>query len=162
MAFGGQLYIATGNQEPLTITEAIVTSDRIFVEWTRGEQIGHLEATSNNGVTFSGEFREPVEGRPGTCELTLYKSLHEYLLFGSWVHTPSAQRGTWAFRLQTDVVRANKTPRPQASPAPEPSREKPTPAVQVEMTKPSGESLSTRASQPRSSQPRPAPASWHP
>ncbi len=160
MAFGGQLFIARGNQEPLTITEAIVTSERVFVKWTADGKIGQLEATSTDGILFRGEYHHPLDGLPGSCELTLFKSLHEHLLFGVWAHSSTSETGTWAFRLQTDVVRPNRATvvrsRPE-SPVDTP-RETRRPAVQVEMTKPSGESVPARELTP----PRPAPVALTP
>jgi len=145
MAFGGHLHCIDGNQEPLTINQALVTSDRVFIEWTVAGGIAHLEAMSVDGAKFRGEYRTPLSEAAGTCELTLFKSLHEYLLCGQWNHPASEQHGMWVFRLQTDMVRPNKTKRPQQKSnerqvAPRNVRRA---KVEVEMTRPSGASLSS-------------------
>jgi hypothetical protein len=56
MKFKGQLFFSLGALPDANVTDAIVTNDRIAIDWIEDDVDGHLEAMSRDGVHFRPAF----------------------------------------------------------------------------------------------------------
>lgn len=92
-------YWDDGREIQKTVKEAIITPDRIAIDWGEGEHLGHLEATSTDRCHFSGHYGYPVIYDIYRCEFTLYKAEEEVLLYGTWYETNRGWEGKWLFTL---------------------------------------------------------------
>jgi hypothetical protein len=92
-----------GVEQTVTLTEAAVTANRIALDWSHNGQPGHLIAKSPNGIHFSGRYGYGQQTAGFECELTLYKSSHEDLLYGTWRQPDTGQVGTLILRLPRAV-----------------------------------------------------------
>ena len=103
MNLKGRLVHSTGVEQPITLTEAAVTANRIALDWTHNGQPGHLIAKSPNGIHFSGRYGYGAQTAGFECELTLYRSNHEDLLYGTWRQPDTGMVGTLILRLPKAV-----------------------------------------------------------
>ena len=110
----GRLVHSPGVEQPITLTEAVVTPHRIALDWSHDGQQGHLIAKSTNGTHFSGRYGYGRKTQGFECELTLYKSNHEDLLYGTWRQQDTGQAGTLILRLPSRAIegRLSETARP--------------------------------------------------
>ncbi|HEX4145665.1 MAG TPA: hypothetical protein VHY91_19320 [Pirellulales bacterium] len=99
----GRLVHSIGVEQPIMLTEATVTANRIVLDWTHDGQPGHLIAKSPNGIHFSGRYGYGRERAGFECELTLYRSNHEDLLYGTWRQHDTELVGTLILRLPKAV-----------------------------------------------------------
>ncbi len=100
----GRLVHSPGVEQPITLTEAVVTDHRVALDWSRNGQQGHLIAKSTNGTHFSGRYGYGQKTQGFTCELTLYKSNHEDLLYGTWRQHDTGEVGTLILRLPSRMA----------------------------------------------------------
>jgi hypothetical protein len=99
MNLKGRLVQSTGVEQSITLTDAVITANRIALDWDHNGQQGHLIAKSTNGIHFSGRYGYGRKSPGFECELTLYKSNHEDLLYGTWRQLDTGQVGTLILRL---------------------------------------------------------------
>lgn len=109
MKFTGQVFCAPGVEANFIVSEAIVTPQRISIDWKEGEDKAHLDATSSDGVHFQGFYGYPTRDSDLEFELTLFKNKDEYLLFGTYCHHDTGDEGCWVFRLQTPEAKPHVT-----------------------------------------------------
>jgi hypothetical protein len=99
----GRLVHSIGVEQTVTLTAAAVTANRIVLDWDHEGRPGHLIAKSPNGVHFSGRYGYGHQASSFECELTLYRSNHEDLLYGTWRQADTEQVGTLILRLPKAV-----------------------------------------------------------
>ncbi len=88
---------------PMPVTGGVVTTGRISIDWTEEGKSGHLDATSADGVTFSGNFGYPRPESRYHAELQLYRAANgERLLFGRWWRTDEPEGAYWLFQLSPE------------------------------------------------------------
>ena len=83
------------------VTDAVITKERISLDWEEAGASGHLEASSTDGVRFKGTYgyRQPLPSRH--IELTLFKSEGSGLaLVCHWWNTENGNEGDWLFQLR--------------------------------------------------------------
>ncbi len=119
MNFQGRVAHCLGAEEKITLEVAVVTAERIALDWSQDGRIGYLIARSVGGSHFQGRYGYPQEKSDYECELTLFSGQHEDLLFGTWRERDTDLGGTLAFRLPTRMT-ATAAPRPATCPAPSP------------------------------------------
>jgi hypothetical protein len=100
---GQMLYWDNGREIRKTVTEAMITADRIAIDWDEGEHLGHLDGVSTDGIHFQGHYGYPVSNDGFRCEFTLYTAKDDALLFGSWYETGAGWEGVWIFKLSPSV-----------------------------------------------------------
>ncbi len=67
------------------ITDAVVTDDRVSLDWEEANWTGHLEATSTDGQTYVGTYGYPRLDSDYHVEFTLFRAnAGAKLLFGRW------------------------------------------------------------------------------
>jgi hypothetical protein len=99
MKYTGQMFYWDGKEVTKIVTEAVITQDRVAIDWDEGEHLGHLEAKSTDGIHFSGHYGYPVTYDVYRCEFTLYKAEDEVLLYGTWYEANAGWEGVWLFKL---------------------------------------------------------------
>jgi hypothetical protein len=115
MSERGRVFDWERTGEGYEITGAVISDNRISIDWTEGGDDGHLEASSTDG-RFRGTFGYKKSGPEGTFELRRFMSGQVVLLFGTWLN-PSGREGGWAFlipgaaRTQVSKKRALVRPR---------------------------------------------------
>jgi len=88
--------------EEYDVREAVVTKDRISIDWNEGGETGHLEATSDDGVTFRGVYGYPHPDRWRSFHLVRYTAGNRVLLYGTWRNDAGNNTGHWLFALSPD------------------------------------------------------------
>ncbi len=90
----------------LHVTRAIVTADRIALDWVQWGEVGGCVATSQDGVFFEGTYGEgtnggsPVLNPQSHVEFRLYRAANgEVLLFGLYRAADKTDGGNWLLRL---------------------------------------------------------------
>ena len=69
------------------------------LDWNHDGRQGRLIAKSTDGTHFSGRYGYGRNAANFECELTLYRSAHEDLLYGTWREPDSEHEGTLILRL---------------------------------------------------------------
>jgi hypothetical protein len=88
---------------PLEVTEAVIQKNRISIDWIEEGKPGHLEATSDDGMVFRGNYGYTRPNPDYHFELRLYRAANgDPLLFGRWWRTDEPEGGCWLFRLSPD------------------------------------------------------------
>jgi hypothetical protein len=84
------------------ISEAIVTRDRIAMDWEEDGTDFHLIARSNDGgATYQGNYGSPSPHQERTIELTKYVAADKaVLLLGKWYERDSGNEGWTIFELE--------------------------------------------------------------
>lgn len=81
-------------------TEAIVTKDRIAIDWNEEGTKAGLVAHSTDGSSYSGNMGFPRPDEEGFAEFRLYKAKDgELVLLGKWWRTDATNGGSWLLRL---------------------------------------------------------------
>lgn len=82
------------------VKEAIVTPTQIQIDWDEGGDIGHLRATSTDGISYSGTYGYRRLDPALTLSLKRYDAKDgSILLVGSWNNANEDDGATWIFRL---------------------------------------------------------------
>lgn len=125
----GQLFRSSEIENGSQVTPILITPKRITLAWPQDGKVGHLDATSKDGIHFHGHYGYAPNDSDFKCELTLYQAHGEQLLFGTWWENGTALQGVLAFRLPTKVAepgasRPDKPPQStnECQPASEPQR----------------------------------------
>jgi hypothetical protein len=107
MNFQGRIVHCRAAEEKITVEQAVVTEDRISIDWSQDGRPGYLIAKSTGGTQFQGRYGHRQEESDYECELTLFKSDHEVLLFGTWRDQNSARKGTLVVRLPARAIESD-------------------------------------------------------
>jgi hypothetical protein len=100
MKYKGFMYYTGHVQADGTITDAVVTANRLAIDWHEGGYVGHLVAETTDGMLFRGTMSyQPASGGSHQYELRLYRSDKDVLLFGTWLDVSSGEEGRWTFVL---------------------------------------------------------------
>ncbi len=99
MHLKGRIVHGLGVEETIAIEQAVVSAERIALDWNQNGRACHLIAKSPNGSHFKGRYNFRRDASDCECELTLYKSAHESLLYGTWREQQSGLMGTLVIRL---------------------------------------------------------------
>jgi hypothetical protein len=101
MRYKGELHYVGSSDPGGAVTSAIITKERIRVEWDETGYPAVLEARpSVDGQTFSGVFTYSGSDNRYTCEVKKYTSNGEILLFGDWRRTDIDDHGRLVFVLR--------------------------------------------------------------
>jgi hypothetical protein len=80
------------------VTDAVISRNRISVDWREDGDDYHLEASAPDGFCFRGDYADRGQASRGQFELKLYRGGDEVLLRGSWSE-PAVGKGDWTFLL---------------------------------------------------------------
>ena len=82
------------------VTRAIITKQRIAVDWLEEGVQGGIVTTSEDGVTYRGHYGYPRPEERYHGDFRVYKGANdEILLLGEWWRTDTPDGGMWLFRL---------------------------------------------------------------
>jgi hypothetical protein len=115
MNFNGRIVHCTAAEQRITVGGAVVTADRLSLDWNQDGRTGYLIAKSTNGNHFQGRYGYRQEKSEYDCELTLFQAKHEDLLYGTWRERNSDRQGSLVIRLPARTIEASP---PAAADAP--------------------------------------------
>ncbi len=100
MKYTGFMYFTGYVLEDGIVTDAVLTANRLGIDWREDGYVGHLSAETIE----SNFFRGTAEYKPGSwgayqSELRLFRSEKDVLLFGTWRSNISGEEGRWTFVL---------------------------------------------------------------
>jgi hypothetical protein len=98
MQYSGVVSFPAKKGEEYEVTSAVITDRRISVDWDENGDIGHLGATSVDGVTFEGVFGFPRPEAGYRFRLTRRVDVDQVILSGTWSNDDGFG-GDWVFRL---------------------------------------------------------------
>lgn len=82
------------------VIEAVVTKDRIAIDWKEDDQVFHVLAHSDDGVTYRGNYGSPRPIPEYVMEFTKYTSADKgLLLLAKWYQTDNGNEGSCFFEL---------------------------------------------------------------
>ena len=101
LKYTGSMYYPAGViGEDCKITEAIISQNRISIDWPEEGNRGHLEASSTDGINFRGNYGYPVPSKDLVFELKRYDANKEILFFGTWHERDVGDQGIWIIVLE--------------------------------------------------------------
>jgi hypothetical protein len=103
MKMQGELTWSRGIERNAKVKEVVLTSERVAIDWVEANEEWHLQATSNDGEHFSGNFGIRGINSQWEVELTLYRNTTETVLFGTWRERDSGDERTWFFKLSPEA-----------------------------------------------------------
>src|SRR5688572_5856826 len=84
----------------LQVTRAIVTADRLAIDWVHGREVGGFVAHSSDRVVYNGTYGTPTLNPDCHVEFRLYRAANgEVMLFGEFWRADGADGGPWLLRL---------------------------------------------------------------
>jgi len=98
MSRKGSIIDWKGTESRYEITGAVISDNRISIDWVEGGEAGHLEANSTDGSYFRGNFGYTKPDPANSFELRRFTSGQDVLLFGTWLNQ-SGDEGGWVFLL---------------------------------------------------------------
>jgi hypothetical protein len=86
------------------VIEAVVTSQRIAIDWIENEEKFHVVATSSDGgLTYKGRFGCPSPEDGWVMEITRFTAKNKAeLLIAKWVQEDNGREGCNIFRLWSE------------------------------------------------------------
>src|SRR5262249_40002033 len=81
------------------ITDALLSSNHLVIDWDEDGDVGHLEAETADGASFEGTMTYEPSGERHRYALRLFRSNEDILLFGTWFEPVCGEEGRWTILL---------------------------------------------------------------
>src|SRR5712691_8826089 len=89
-----------GEESECSLTGAILIDGRLTCDWNEDQDVGHLEATTTDGVNFNGTYGYPRLEPTRVVTLKRFDSKDDEIAFiGSWTNHSNGYQGVWIIRL---------------------------------------------------------------
>ncbi len=92
--------------EDTVISEAIVTSNRLAIDYLYENSDYHLQAKSLDGLTYHGTYGDPSRvgaENLGSVQLTRYDNAEgDVVLYGEYYESDSGSQGSWLLMLKAE------------------------------------------------------------
>src|SRR5438105_10709063 len=100
MRYTGTAYDLSGGEVFVSpVTDAVLTRNRISIDWDESGDRGHLQAELTEQTHFRGDYTYIAPDLGGTFDLRRYTSGDGVILFGTWKNTQQGWDGLWLFVL---------------------------------------------------------------
>jgi hypothetical protein len=114
MKYKGLLFWVEDDIDACTITDAVITKERLLLDWVQEGDPAHLDAVSADGSTYCGNFGFPSPEATLQMELHFFRGKRGAILYGIWRDTSTGEKGNYLFLLtESKVASGGKTSRPR-------------------------------------------------
>ena len=92
----GRITDYDGRGDVFVVSDAVITDQKLSADWDEAGECGHLEATSTDGIMFTGHYGYPSLDLRRSTLLKRYRSADGDTLFiGPWQNANNGREGTW-------------------------------------------------------------------